>query len=113
MFYSIFMVSVEHRGNPKSMTVRYYINFMVGLYLAILVWWLSLFISGSKDGILVNFFSAAWTCIVLVFSVISTIGIFKMKRFIRDYNLLTGLVLISFGSLIWCLGNSLWIIYIV
>lgn len=90
---------------------RLNVNFILGIYLGIIVWWFSLYISGTKDIAVINGFSAVWTVITIVISFYAIIHIYKIRTLITNNRFIVSILFIALGLLLWCLGNFIWVIY--
>lgn len=90
---------------------RLNVNFILGIYLGIVVWWFSLYISGTKDTSIINGFSAVWGVLGTIFAVILFAKTYSIIFKTFNFRLCLSLMFILFGFILWTLGNNLWISY--
>lgn len=90
---------------------RLNVNFILGIYLGIIVWWFSLYISGTKDTAVINGFSAVWTAVCAILDVYLVISVINVRKYMNNIYLASSLLFLSLGLTTWCLGNVIWVYY--
>lgn len=90
---------------------KFNINFIVGVYFGIVVWWLSLYLSGTKDASVINGFSAVWTIVALFVSFYTLLQISRIRTLVTNNRFIISILFLALGLSIWCFGNLIWVVY--
>ena len=93
------------------MNLKNSLTLLSGLYIAILVWWFSLFFANSLDPIQIHMFTAFWTLSTLYLSSRVAVKLLNLRVPRQHENLASGLVLLTLGIILWCSGTVVWVIY--
>ncbi len=92
------------------MNLKNSLTFLTGLYVAVLVWWLSIYLSGSREGLMINIFGLFWTVASLLFSLLNVYFCIRNNKYRPSDKLNLGLLIVNLGLFIWNLGNTSWVL---
>lgn len=93
------------------MNIRNSLTFLTGLYLAVLVWWLSIFLSGSTGGSLNAFFSLFWGLFIVLGALLLIYLIVSHVKYRFKINIKYSLIAILLGVSCWGVGNVIWALF--
>ncbi len=92
------------------MTLRNSTTLLVGIYVAVLVWWFALNFSGVREGSAITSFSLYWSVCSTIFTFVTLIFLQKLKRKVQK-SIVHDLLSINLGLILWCVGNIVWVYY--
>lgn len=92
------------------MMMKSSVTFLIGWYISMCIWWLSIFVSGSKNGFSNNLF-VLFLSVFMVFGALSVfLQLFKFKNSYK-YELRISLYILILGLFLWGFANIIWTFY--